>query len=408
MGDSTTPPGVQRLVSLDAYRGFVMLAMASGGLGLKAVADRSFEENLWDTLAAQVDHVAWRGCSPWDLIQPSFMFIVGVAMPFSDAARAAARQPWGRRLRHAVVRSFILVALGIFLSSNGRPFTNWTFVNVLTQIGLGYTFVFLLLGRPWQVQLSLALLILVGYWAWFATGPLPPRQFDPTRLGGRTEWVFLPGFEAHWEFNTNSAAVFDRRFLNLFPRTEPFRFNEGGYATLNFVPSIATMVFGVLAGEWLRSDRRGSRKVAGLFVAGALCMGLGRWLDYEGVCPIVKRIWTPSWAIYATSWTCWLLAVFYGFVDLLGYRRAVLPLTVVGMNSIAMYVMAQLMKPFVRSSLKTHLGTFVLGLNEHGGTRLDPRVFVGPYGPIYESAAVLIVLWAVCWWLYHRRIFFRI
>src|SRR6059058_3307648 len=103
------PPG--RLASLDAYRGFVMLAMASGGLGLAKVAKHFPESPLWGRLAYQVDHVAWRGCSFWDLIQPSFMFIVGVAMPFSYAKRRAEGQPWGRLFVHALWRSLALIAL---------------------------------------------------------------------------------------------------------------------------------------------------------------------------------------------------------------------------------------------------------------------------------------------------------
>ena len=124
-------------------------------------------------------------------------------------------------------------------------------------------------------------------------------------------------------------------------------FNEGGYATLNFIPSIATMLFGVLAGELLRSGAAG-RQAASLLMAGAVVLVAGPGARRH-VCPIVKRIWTPSWVVYSTGWTCWMLAAFYAVIDVAGFRRWAFPLVVVGMNSIAIYLMAQLMKPFVGS-----------------------------------------------------------
>ena len=169
-------------VSLDAYRGFVMLAMASGasprfgGLGARMTAISSL---LLEIFCQQLDHVAWRGCVFWDLIQPSFMFMVGVAMPFSYASRRARGDSWAAMFGHAVARSLILIALAVFLASNGSRHTNFSFVNVLGQIGLGYTFVFLLLGRRPAVQLAAAVAILVAYWLLFATYPLPGTDFPP-------------------------------------------------------------------------------------------------------------------------------------------------------------------------------------------------------------------------------------
>ena len=134
-----------RLVSLDAYRGFVMLLMASSGLGIVHFVDRNhIADPVWKFLASQTDHVQWRGCCLWDLIQPSFTFIVGVAMPFSLAKCQSQGQSMARLTAHAVLRSFILIALGILLRSIGKPLTNFTFEDTLTQIGLGYTFAFLL------------------------------------------------------------------------------------------------------------------------------------------------------------------------------------------------------------------------------------------------------------------------
>jgi predicted acyltransferase len=387
----------RRLASLDAYRGFVMLAMASGGaaiFGSIAQAPETPLEYLASVLAVQFEHADWRGCTFWDLIQPSFMFMVGMAMPFSYASRRDRGESPRRLQAHALLRSLMLILLAIFLSSNGSPRTNFVFVNVLAQIGLGYTFVFLLLDRKPFVQLATALAILAGYWLLFALYPADHNSLFLGPRGVDLEGVRVPGFFAHWNKDTNVAAAFDRWFLNLFPRPDgqPFVLDRGGYATLNFVPSIATMLFGVMAGELLRSPRPSAAKFRILLIAGAIGWALGKWMNFN-VCPIVKRIWTPSWVVYSTGWSCWLLAAFYGLIDLAGYRRWAFPLVVVGMNSIAMYVMAQLMKPFIRKSLRTHLGD---------------GLFSGPWGSLVQALAVLLVLWLICYWLYRRKIFIKI
>ncbi len=209
----------ERLASLDAYRGFIMLAMASAGFKLAQVAKNYPGDPVLQFLGFQTDHVAWEGCSFWDLIQPSFMFMVGVAMPYSYAARKAKGETDFWIYLHVCWRALLLVLLGVFLTSNNRPQTDWIFPNVLCQIGLGYAFVYLLLGRGIVVQAIAAALILFGYWLFFLLWPLPPEGFDYRSVGIGEKWGYLSGWFAHWDKNTNAAARFDLWFLNLFPRT---------------------------------------------------------------------------------------------------------------------------------------------------------------------------------------------
>jgi heparan-alpha-glucosaminide N-acetyltransferase len=386
-----------RLRSLDAYRGFVMLAMVSGGIatfGSHPDSDYGELSIPLELILQQFDHVQWRGGVFWDQIQPSFMFLVGVSMPFSFNRRRARGDGWLRLFGHALARSLILIALGVFLESNGKLQTNYAFTNVLAQIGLGYTFAFLVLGRPMALQLAIALLILFAYWLLFALSPLPGPQLQSGIYGANETQIIMNGFFAHWNKNANVATAFDRWFLNLFPRStdDLFLFNPGGYATLNFIPSIATMIFGVVAAEVLLAPPGRVSKARILLFAGVLCWMLGQLLD-ASVCPIVKRIWTPSWAIASTAWACWMLAVFYWIIDVRGFKLWSLPLAAVGANSIAVYLMAQLMKPFVVESLRTHYGRLV---------------FTGPNGPLIKGLSVLAVLWLICLWLYRRKIFIKI
>ncbi len=404
-----------RLVSLDAYRGAIMLFMASGGLALPAVAQHFPDDPVWRFLAFNTDHVPWVGCSLWDLIQPSFMFMVGVAMPYSIASRRAKGDSQRKIVAHVLFRAVLLVLLAIFLTSNGRQRTDFVFPNVLAQIGLGYAFLYLLLGRGMRVQLMGLAGILLGYWLLFFRWPLPGPGFDYRSVGWPDDWRGLPGWFAHWDKNTNAAAAFDVSFLNLFPRTKPFLFNEGGYQTLNFVPSLATMILGLMAGEMLRTPKNKWRKLAWLLTAAALCLTLG-WLAGQFVCPIVKRIWTPSWVLYSAGWTFLMLAGFFWLIDIQGWRRWALALIVVGMNSIAMYCMAQLMKGWIRSSLQIHLGPLALPSLTYivkpvlawGNVAVDPLWLNNTFGPITQSAAVLLVLWLICLWMYRRGIFVRI
>lgn len=417
------PPAVEppkdrpeRLISLDAYRGMVMLAMASGGLALAQVGlDPQTQNALKDTfldstwsgawrfLAYQSQHVAWTGCAFWDLIQPSFMFIVGVAMPFSYGRRAAAGRSWPRNFGHALTRAMILVILGVFLASNGESRTNFLFTNVLAQIGLGYALVFLLVGRAWPIQLLVAAGVLGGYWYLFYQHPLPTPELQEAIAKLRDVPEPFVGLAAHWNKHSNYAAWFDRDvLLNLFPRSERYEFNLGGYQTLNFVPSMVTMLMGVMAGELLRGRRSPQSKTIVLLLASAGCFGVALAVDQTmwpfvdrtwTLCPAVKRIWTPTWTLFSGGWTLLMLAGFYWIIDARGYRRLAFPLVVVGMNSIVMYLMAQLIKPWLAQTLKTHLGAGAFG---------------GHYGPLLESAAVLLALWLICYWLYRQKIFVRI
>lgn len=396
MTDAQEPPLPPRLASVDAYRGFVMFLMMAEVLCLGAVAKARPGDKVWEFLAHHQSHVEWQGCSLHDLIQPSFSFLVGVALPFSVASRLARGQAKGRLTAHAFWRALVLVFLGVFLRSVGAPRTNFTFEDTLSQIGMGYVFLFLLAFRPTRDQWVALAAILVGYWALFAFYS-PGTGFDPTRVGVPADWRHNPsGFAAHWSKNANPAWAFDTWFLNRFPRTRPFLYNGGGYATLSFIPTLGTMILGLLCGETLRSKRPESAKVGRMLVAGLVGLGAGWALDAAGVCPVVKRIWTPSWVLFSGGWCFLLMTAWYVALDVSGLRGWAFPLTVIGMNSIAAYCLSHLIDGFIASSLKTHLGKEVFD------------ALGSPYRPLLEGGAVLLVLWLILFWMYRRRIFLRI
>ena len=384
-----------RIASIDAYRGLVMLLMMAEVLHLRRVADALSGNSFWAFLAQQQTHVTWIGCTLHDLIQPSFTFLVGVALPFSLMRRQAEGQPQWRRTMHAFWRALILVLLGVFLRSTGSRQTNWTFEDTLTQIGLGYGFLYLLALRSTRVQWSALALILVGYWLAFALYPLPGADFDGRRAGASPE-AQLTGFAAHWSLNTSPAWAFDTWFMNLFPRETPFTNNRGGYSTLSFIPTLGTMILGLLAGNVLCSARTTFEKTRWLALAGVVGLAAGWLLGATGVCPVVKRIWTPSWVLFSGGWCFLFLAAFYLVMDIWNRRAWAFVLVVVGMNSIAAYLIAHLFDGFIVKALPRHLGeaTFLLA---------------GPaYKPLLLGLGVLIVEWLLLWWMYRRKIFLRI
>src|SRR5437660_777581 len=200
---STAPsPAAPRVAAIDAYRGLVMFLMMAEVLRLGRVAKALPESSLWQFLAHHQSHVEWAGCSLHDLIQPSFSFLVGAALPFSLAARATRGQGTGRLIAHAAWRALVLVLLGVFLRSVGRPRTNFTFEDTLSQIGLGYLPLFLLALGPPKGWWAALVAILVGYWAAFALYPLPAPDFDYPSVGVPADWPHhYAGFAGHWNKN---------------------------------------------------------------------------------------------------------------------------------------------------------------------------------------------------------------
>jgi heparan-alpha-glucosaminide N-acetyltransferase len=386
-----------RITSIDAFRGFVMFLMLAEAMRLWTLHTAFPESRFWAIVAYNTSHVPWQGCSLHDLIQPAFSFLVGAAMPFSLANRRGRGESFQRLLGHALWRSVALILLGIFLRSLERPQTYWTFEDTLTQIGLGYTFLFLLAFTSLRVQIAVFATILIAFWGAFALYPLPGPDFDYTQVGVPANWPHLyTGFLAHFNKNSNLSWAFDVWFLNLFPRESPFRFNSGGWSTLSFIPTLATMQLGLWAGRWLQTNRSTQEKLKGLIAGGVALTIAGLLFQWLGICPIVKRIWTSSYTLYSGGLVLLILAGFYALLDWKGWRRWSFPLLVIGANSIAIYVMSWTIEHFISSALVRHLGR-------------GPFMVMGPpFEPVLRGMGVLIVFWLILYWMYRKRIFLRI
>lgn len=391
-------PTSNRLTSIDTYRGFVMLLMLGEVLKWEDIAEKVPGNAFLELMAFHQSHVSWQGCSLHDMIQPSFTFLVGVAMPFSLESRATQGQTPQKRALHAILRALTLVLLGVVLRSLGKNQTYWTFEDTLSQIGLGYAFLFGIahLKRHWQwVALGV---ILFGYWLAFALTPLPPAGFDPATVGVKPEWDHhVTGFAAHWDKNTNLAMQVEIWLRNALPHEEVFRFNGGGYAALSFIPTLGTMILGLFAGNVLRDSAQTDRqKTIWLLIAGGIGIAIGAALDQLGICPVVKRIWTPSWVLFSGGICFWMLAAFRYLVDLKGLVKPAFPLVVVGVNSIAAYVMSWFFTSMIEDALYRHFG------------KAPFEIFGHAYETLLHGGATLVIMWGILYWMQKNRIFLRI
>src|SRR5215469_9354110 len=390
-------PDTGRVVSLDVLRGTVMALMLNEATQLPKVAQSFPHSWFWSAIAFNTEHVAWQGCSLHDLIQPAFSFLVGAALPFSVASRKMKGQTFGQMLGHSVRRALLLIFLGIFLRSLRFGQTYWTFEDTLTQIGLGYVFLFLLGSSKVRTQVVVLVLILICFWSAFVLYPAPGANFDYPRVGVPQNWEHnYIGFLSHFNKNSNLSWAFDVWFLNLFPREHPFTFNEGGWSTLSFIPTLATMILGLLTGEWLKSDRLKIEKLRGLVIAGVGLVLLGLICQWVGICPIVKRVWTSSYTLYSGGLVILILAGFYALVEWKECRAWAFPLIVVGMNSIAIYVMSWTLESFIRETLQRHLGWLISGV-------ISPT-----FQPIVYGFGIMLTFWLILYWMYQRKLFLRI
>ncbi|MEO8371228.1 MAG: DUF5009 domain-containing protein [Candidatus Solibacter sp.] len=381
-GGAALPAMPPRNLAIDTYRGFVMLLMMAEVIQLSRVARALPGNAFWSFLAWHQSHVEWAGCSLHDTIQPGFSFLVGVALPYSIAARIAKGGSMRSMFLHALWRSLVLILLGVFLRSTHATQTYYTFEDTLSQIGFGYPILFLLALRPPRWQWTALSVLLFGYWLAWALYP----AHEPG---------FFTGFMAHWNKGDNFGNAFDVWFLNLFPTAKPYVANGGGYLTLSFIPTLGTMILGLAAGQWLRASAP-VIPMRRLLAAGAIGIAAGLLLHFTGICPVVKRIWTPAWTLFSGGLCFLFLAGFCWLTEVRGYRKWAFPLVVIGANSIAAYLMAHLWERFILDSFRINLGAHAFA-------------FLGaPYEPLVRGIAVLGIYWLILYWMFKRKIFLKV
>ncbi|MGA2532418.1 MAG: DUF5009 domain-containing protein [Candidatus Aminicenantales bacterium] len=367
---SPIPPKA-RLLSLDTLRGFDMFWIIGGDaffLALAKVTGWGWARQ-W---AIQLDHVEWQGFHFYDLIFPLFMFISGVAIPYSLLAKAGEGEEKRALYLRIVRRALLLVVLGfVYNHLLDLDFRNQRYASVLGQIGLAYLFAALIMLNVKSFKGRLAALagILGGYAAVQLLVPVPgigAGVLTPEgSINGFIDRLLLPG------------RFYDKIF-------DP----EGILCVLS---AVSVTLMGGLAGVLLRREKwNGYRKALALAGTGAVLVALG--LALKGWYPIIKKAWTSSFDIYAAGWSFLLLALFYLVVDVWGIRKWTFFFRVIGMNSITIYLGSRIVD-FEATS------RFVFG----GLGRLS-----GGAGVLVLGAGVIVLEWLALYFLYKKRVFLRV
>lgn len=365
---SPLPVLESRFESLDFFRGLTMFLLVAESTALYEHLAGPELEGAWIyQLGLQFHHHPWNGLRFWDLIQPFFMFIVGVAIPFAVANRKKRGQPGAQITKHVLQRSLLLLLFGWGLYCMGPGHIVFRFQNVLAQLSVTYLLAYLIMEKPAWVQIAFSLALI-------AVSEVIYRTFP------------VEGFNHPFTPNENFGTWLDLQYggadLN------------GHWVSFNAIPSAAHTIWGVLAGQLLRSGRSSPRKLQLLLLAGALALAAGYALS--PLTPIIKRICTSSFILASGGWTLLALAFSFWLIDMKKWDRGVEFFTVVGMNSLFIYLFAQVGGAGL---LERMVAPFTTSLLAWAG-----EAFVN----ITTSLAVLALAWYLCYWLYEKRIFFRI
>ncbi|MFH4964776.1 DUF5009 domain-containing protein [Gaetbulibacter sp. M235] len=357
-----------RLLSLDFYRGLTMfLLIAEFSSLFDFMVSPELHVSIIHTIGEQFHHVDWKGLHFWDLIQPFFMFIVGVSMPLSFSKRLAKGDSYRQLKNHAVKRALLMLVLGwaLYCIEPGRIV--FRFQNVLSQLAVTYILAFFIIRKKPIIQIGFSVLLILISESLY-------RYFSVEGFNH----AFVPG--------QNFGA-----WLNILISGEE---DSGHWAMFDAIPTAAHTIWGVLAGQLLVSERTNKKKIQALVIAGIIGLVIGFGFSY--FTPIIKRISTSTFVFASGGWSLLALAFCYWFIDVKKYQKGVLFFAIVGMNPLFIYLLAhvggadlirKIFLPFTNALFKW---TGELGAN------------------ITLSIIVLLFMWYICFWMYKKKLFIRI
>jgi predicted acyltransferase len=360
----------QRLLSLDFLRGLIMVLLMMGSTDIYEYLYENTKGQAFNGIIEQFVHHPWNGLRFWDLVQPSFMFMAGTAMAFSLTKQWSNGVTWNQSFKKALRRSGWLFFWGVLdyaVRKNGLAFELW---DVLTQLSFTTLVAFLIFRWSFMAQLAVCVGLLL----------LTEILYRFTNI---------PGFDQPFTDQHNFGNYMDTVLMN--------KINRGGWVAINCIPTAVHTIAGALAGKLLLSDK--AKKIQPLLIWGAGCLVLGYGMDWAGITPIIKRIATTSFTIASLGWCLWFLAAAYWWIDVKNHRKYLLFFTIVGMNSIFIYVFFEIVgnrwfNGYIRSISDGVLGWF------------------GNPGEIFKfvvgALCIFALEWYLCYFLYKKKIFFKL
>jgi predicted acyltransferase len=360
----------QRLLSLDFMRGLIMVLLMLEACGLYEHLLDNSQGTALHAFFTQFTHHPWHGLRFWDLIQPGFMFIAGTALAYSLDRQQRQGMPWRESLGKTGKRSAWLFFWGVLdyaVRPGGLSFELW---DVLTQLSFTTLVTFLVFRWPMPAQGVFSLGILV----------LAEVLYRYTRV---------PGFDQPFTDQHNFGNYVDLLLMN--------KINAGGWVAINCLSTTAHTLWGAMAGKLLLSDRPEHAKVKALWVAGLAALGAGYALDFT-VTPIIKRIATSSFVLASGGWCLLGLALLYWWIDVRDHRKYLFFFTVVGINSLFIYLFFEIVgSRWFNGYIRALTG----GLLEMASV---PALVTG----LVSSLVIFFLEWRLCLFLYRKKIFFKV
>lgn len=356
----------ERFLPLDAYRGLIMILLVSQGFGFGELTNHP----VYGAIANQFHHRPWGGAVFYDLIMPAFLFMMGVAMPFSVGRRMEQGDDKRQLFKHVAKRSLSLVIISWILISIEYKHPHIQFHNVLIVVAFTSFVCFFLMQLEFRYQAAVAFGLLALHSALYLLFPGPDGAFQPF---------------------TNLGAVLDRAVMGRSYFMPAFLYYRAPFVNLNLIPEISTVLFGVWAGNLIRSQRPRVEQLRILAIGMVVAFALG--LLISPAVPINKWLWTASYVLYTTGWLMLGLLLFYLLVEVLGIRRPMFFLTVVGMNSLFVYCVGEILRGWINDCVMVFTGGFK---------------FIGTLAQVAQSCLVLCIIWYLTYWLYQRKIFLRV
>jgi predicted acyltransferase len=361
-------PTSTRLLSLDFLRGFIMVLLAIESTGLYDYLDEYSKGRPFNNFIIQFTHHPWHGLHFWDLVQPAFMFMAGVAMAFSLNKQWANGLTWGQSFKKTLKRCGWLFFWGVLdyaVRPKGLSFELW---DVLTQLSFTTLVAFLIFG--WsnlaQIGVCIGLLLLTEILYRFTNVP-----------------------------NFNMPFTDQHNFGNYIDTILMHKINRGGWVAINCLPTAVHTIAGALVGKLLLSDKE---KLKTLFLAGLICLVIGYSLDMLNITPIIKRIATTSFTLVSLGYCLWFLALSYWRIDIKDHRKNLKFFTIVGMNSLFIYLFFEIVGDRWFTAYIFNISNGVLGWIYAGEL---VKMLIG-------SACVFGLEWLLCYFLYRKKIFIRL
>jgi len=363
-----TKSSSSRILSIDVFRGITMFLLIGEFTGLMSLlTNQSLEGSFIYTIGEQFHHHSWNGLRFWDLIQPFFMFIVGLSLPFAVLNRKKKGETDTQIFQHTLKRSAKLLFLGWALYCIGSGEITFYFQNVLAQIAVTYLIAYLIMNKTitFQILFSFALLALTE---------MIYRSFS------------VEGFDHAFVYKENFGTWLDLQYNGA---------SSNGWASFNAIPTTAHTIWGVLIGKLLMSEKSLNKKLKFMILIGVSLVIVGYLMD--PITPIIKRIATSSFVIVSGGWSILALAFLYWIIDILNFKGSwTLFFSVVGMNSLFIYLFAHVGGG---GFIEVILHPFTFAIFDHWGNL---------FAQITISIFIWASLWGICYWMYKKRIFIKI